>query len=95
MTTELVAQEQSRAEVKTYPVDFGPDLLTGISVVSAIAMLTLPGGNTVVCDVLVVTPIVYATVGPLTELGDHLLDVVATLNDAEISTVRLTIPVHY
>jgi hypothetical protein len=95
MTTQLVAQEQARAEVKTYPLDFSPDLLTGVTVVSTTATLTAPDGSITTPTVVPATPFAYVTVGPLTQIGNYLLDVLATLSDSEISAIRLVIPVHY
>jgi len=94
-TFKLSNVEQSTAEVRTWVVDFTDDLLTGITVVSGTAVHTPPSGTASTPVIAVSSPRVNATLGPLSVKGMHYLEVRATLSNAEISSVTISIPVGY
>lgn len=97
MATEIKTNPQSRAEIRTHFVDFARDLPDGVTVASATATHTPPSGDAFIPDAPDVTAPggVSVTLGPLTVLGLHYLDILAVLSDGEKSSIRLLIPVIY
>jgi hypothetical protein len=95
MATDIIADPQSKVEIRTHYCDFALDLPTNVTIVSAIATHTPPSGLAVVPTVVVQSPMVLVTLGPLTVLGEHLLSVLATLSDAEKTEIRLHLPVNW
>ena len=96
MATFLQANvEQSKPEIRTWVIDYTDDLLTGVTVSAGTAIHTPPSGTagTPVC--VVSSPYINATIGPLSAVGMHYLEVRATLSDGEISSVTISIPVGY
>ena len=86
-----VTQPQFRNEIRVYPVDFTDDLLTGITVTSAIVTHTPPSGSGSVAGTATASPIVNVTFGTVAVVGTHYLDTLATLSDGEKSAVRLIV----
>ncbi len=94
-TFKLASIEQSTAEKRTWVVDFTDDLLTGVTVASGTAIHTPPSGTAGTPTLVVSTPKINATLGPLSVTGMHYLEVRATLSDGEIASVMISIPVGY
>lgn len=87
--------EQSTAEVRTWVIDYTDDLLTGVTVASGTAIHTPPSGSAGTPTVVVSSPKMNVTLGPLTVTGMHYLEARATLSDGEITSVKIAIPVGY
>jgi hypothetical protein len=94
-TFSLASAEQSTPEIRTWVVDFTDDLLTGVTVASGTAVHTPPSGAAGTPTVIVSTPKMNVTLGPLSVKGIHYLEARATLSDGEISSVTISIPVGY
>jgi hypothetical protein len=88
-----VPQPQFRTEVRTYPVDFTDDLLSGVTVSSATITHTPPSGAGLVAGTAVASPIVNVTFGTVAVVGTHRLSVLATCSDSEKLAVDLIIHV--
>ena len=85
---------QSLAEIRQWDIDFGPDLPTGVTVDSATATHTPPSGAASTPTVGTITgDIVPVQLGPLSVVGTHVLSVLATYSNGEISEVQLSIKV--
>jgi hypothetical protein len=91
-------KKQSVNEIRVWDFDFGPDLKTGVTVVSATAIHIPPSGSAA-------TPVVGAIIGDVVPvslsfgssapLGTHLLSCLTTLSDGEKSELRIAIKVIY
>ena len=96
MATLIMMRRQALAEIRTYYVDFTDDLPTGVTVSSAAATHTPPSGSASTPTVGTISGATVPVTLPVqTVTGLHLLDVRATLSNADISAMRLQIPVHY
>lgn len=95
MATIISTDPQSQTEIRAYQVNYGNDLLPTVTVSTATATHTPPSGAPSVPTVVVSSPLVTVTLGPLSVTGNHILDVLATLSDGEKSAVRLLITVPY
>jgi hypothetical protein len=84
---------QSTPEIRTWVVDFTDDLLSGVTIASGTAIHTPPSGTAGTPTVLVSSPRMNVTLGPLSVTGLHYLEARATLSDGEISSVTIAIPV--
>ena len=78
-------------------IDYSLDLVTVVTVLSATATHVPPSGAASVQVVGAIQGgvIVPVLLGPLTVTGIHILDVVATYSNGEISEVRVHITVEY
>lgn len=86
--------KQSTREGLIYPVDFTNALLTGVTVTDATITHTPPSGAAATISKQVTTPIVYVKVPKGLAVGRHVVSVVATTSDADLSPeVRLLITV--
>lgn len=94
-TFKQSATEQSTAEIRTWVVDFTDDLLSGVTVASGTAVHTPPSGSAGTPTVIVSSPVMNVTLGPLAVTGIHYLEARATLSDGEIAVVTISIPVGY
>jgi hypothetical protein len=84
MATHVVTEGQTKAEIRTHFVDFGPDLPAGVTVSSVAATHVPPSGVATVPVVnLALTPIAQLTLGPVGVEGMHRLHCLATLSDGE------------
>jgi hypothetical protein len=88
-----VPEPQFRTEIRVYPFDFTDDLLSGVTVSSAVITHTPPSGSGSVAGTAVSSPLVNATLGTIAVAGTHYLDCLATLSDSEKSAMRLIIHV--
>src|SRR5512146_199732 len=95
MATFSTANIQSTAEIRTYTVDFTNDLPSGGTVAGGTATHTPPSGAATIPVTSVVSPYVYVAVGPLTQLGVHYVDVLATFSNNDKSAVRIPLNVVY
>lgn len=96
MAITIRTPEQSLTEIRTWFVDFVDDLPEGVSVSDGSATHIPPAGGTEVPpSVLVQGSQVWATLGPLVEVGNHQLLVLADYSDGEKSEVKLIIPVSF
>ena len=95
MATEVGPYRQALAETRTHVIDYTADLLSGVTVTSASATHTPPSGSAGTVTVSASSPNVYATLGPLTVTGIHIVDVLAGLSDGETSAVRVLLKVDY
>lgn len=91
MADKIIAgKKQSLAEIRTWDVDFTPDLRGSAVVSSATATHTPPSGSAATPTVgSIVASVVPVTLGPLSVTGTHYLDVLATCDDAEKLAVRI------
>ena len=87
--------QQSTLEIRGWTVDFTDDLPTGVTVSAGSAVHTPPSGAAVTPTYGTSGTTVTATIGPLSVVGIHYLDVVATFSNSEKSVVRVVIPVNY
>ena len=83
------------AEIRTYFCDFTPDLPAAVTVLSATAVHIPPSGTPGTPTVVTATPLVNVTLGPLSMVGHHILDITATLSDTEKSEMRLHLWVNF
>ena len=98
MSTTRGPIAQSTKETLIHTFDFTNDLVTGVSVSTAVATITDPAGASTALasnKITVQSPYVNVKYGPPTKLGDHLLDCVATLSDGQAAHIRLMIGVGY
>lgn len=87
---------QSLAEIRQWDFDFSPDLVTGVTVASATATHIPPSGDASTPALgTIAGNVVPVKLGPLAAKGWHVLKVLATLSDGEISELRLRISVSY
>src|SRR5690349_5080407 len=86
---------QSTNEVKTFTIDFTNDLPTGGTVIAGTATHTPPYGGTLSPSVLVSNPYLYVTLSNPSSVGVNYLDVLATFNDGDKSSVRVPVNVVY
>ena len=87
--------QQSTIEIRGWTVDFTDDLPTGVTVSAGSAVHTPPSGAAVTPTYGTSGTTVTATIGPLSVVGIHYLDVIATFSNSEKSAVRVVIPVNY
>lgn len=95
MTTLSGPVKQSLSEKRTHVFDYTLDLLGGVTLSSATAVLTKPDGTTQSLSGSVNGVLVSVTVGPLAAVGQYYLDCNAVCSDTEILNVRLIIEVGY
>lgn len=95
MATYAQAQTQGTVEVHTYTVDYTNDLPTGGTVTAGTATHIPPSGSASSVSVSVSSPYVYATLPLQTALGTHYIEVTATFNNDDKSSVRIPINVVY
>lgn len=88
-------KKQSKAEIRQWDFSFVNDLVTGVTVSTATAMHVPPSGTATTPSVSVTSPVVSVTLGPVTVIGLHVLDVVATLSNGEKSEAHLNIQVDF
>jgi hypothetical protein len=95
--TFVTEKHQSVDEIRQWDIDFGPDLLDGVTVVSATAEHTPPTDGTEVPPTVgdIAEDIVPVRLGPLVEVGVHILQVLAVFSNGEKSEARLFIAVDY
>ena len=93
MATYLSDGKQTLTEVRTHVFDYTNDLLTGVTVSSAVCTYLSPAGVTGTATVSVTSPYVYATMGTLSASGMYVVSCLATLSDAEKSEIRVTVNV--
>ena len=87
--------QQSTNEIRGWTVDFTDDLPTGVTVSSGSAIHTPPSGSAGSLTYGTTTTTLTATLGPVSVVGVHYLDVIATFSNSEKSAVRVVIPVNY
>ena len=86
----VAAKQQSLSEIRIWDIDFSDDLKTGVTVSSATAIHLPPRGSAATPTVgVIASNVVPVTLGPLSVIGVHHLEVVATLSDSEKSIVRI------
>jgi hypothetical protein len=95
MATFANSLQQSTNEIKTYTIDYTLDLPAAGTVIAGTATHTPPSGGTLTPTVQVSNPYVYATLPAPSVTGVHYLDVLATFNDGQTSSVRVPINVVY
>jgi hypothetical protein len=96
MSTVRGPVAQSLNEERVHVFDYVDDLLEDVTIESATGTLHTPAGDTETMETPTVSsPFVYITVGPLTEVGQYVLDCDATCSDDEVLNVRLLINVAY
>lgn len=85
------------AEIHSFVVDYSADLLTGVTIESGTALHIPPSGTAadVTADFGTGETSGTVTIGPLSVIGVHYLDVIATLSDAETSAFRIAFAVNY
>jgi hypothetical protein len=90
-------KKQSLAEIRQWDVDFTYDLPTGVTVLSATATHIPPSGapSNPVVGTIFSGAFVPVTLGPLSVLGIHILDVIATFSNTNTSEVKLHITVEF
>ena len=86
---------QSVDEIRTHTIDYTLDLPTGGTVVSAQGPHIPPSGAAGTVTIAVSGPYVYATLGPLSVVGQHYVSIIATFSDGQKSEVRLALNVFY
>lgn len=87
--------QQATNEVHTYTIDYTDDLPSGGTVTAGTATHTPPSGAASAISVTVSSPYLYATVPALAVTGLHYIDVLATFNDSDKSSVRIPVFVVY
>lgn len=87
--------QQATNEIRQWTVDYTNDLPTGATVSSASATHIPPSGSAATGTVSVVSPYVYVTIGTLTVVGVHYIDVLATYSNGEKSSQRIAFAVNY
>ncbi len=93
---DLFYARQARSEVVTWEFDYGPRMRAGENVVSAIATVIPPSGTAPVPVVGGISNnIVPVTVGPLSLVGKHFLDVLATTSLGDQVLARLELAVEF
>lgn len=95
MATYRKVNPQSKAEIRTYYIDFANDLPTGVTVTTATATHTPPSGTPLTPTVAVVGSIVAVTLAQLSVTGVHKLSVVANLSNGDKSDYLIDIPVDW
>lgn len=96
MATEHTTAPQSLAEIRSWPVSFEDDLLTGVTVTGVTVRHEPPEGPVSPTSILfVASPNATITLGPLSVIGLHKLHIFGALSDGEISEILLKIPVNY
>lgn len=95
MATFATGQQQSTNEIKTYTVDFTLDLPDGGTVTAGTATHVPPSGSALTVSVSVSSPYVYATLPAPSIVGVHYLDILATFNTGDKSSVRVPVNVVY
>lgn len=95
MATFSSDQQQQTNEIHTYTVDFTNDLPSGGTVTAGTATHTPPSGNATALTTSVTSPYVYVTVPVLSVTGLHYVDVLATFNNSDKSSVRIPINIVY
>lgn len=97
MATYVVAPiGQSLGEIRQWDFDFNADLETGATIVTPSAVHTPPSGSA--ATPVLGTPsagIVPVQLGPLSVVGQHLLDCFAVCSDGEKLQIRLSFVVNY
>lgn len=92
----IVDKKQSKAEIRQWDFDFSSDLPSGVTVSSATATHIPPSGEASTPTVGDISDgVVPVKLGPLTVTGFHLLSVLATYSNAEISEIRIRISVEF
>jgi len=94
---EFYGTDQSTTEIRTHYIDFTDDMPAGVTVSSATATLTAyPSGGTATLSVgVIASNVVPVTVTSPTVAGQYVIDVLATLSDAEKSAARLIVQVFW
>jgi hypothetical protein len=92
--SESVVQQSTR-EIRRWTADFTDDLPTGGSITAGTAFHTPPSGTAGSVTVTYTNTTVTATLGPLSVVGIHYLDIQATYSNNEKSEVRIDFPVNY
>lgn len=87
--------QQSTREIRRWTADFTDDLPTGGSITAGTAIHTPPSGTASTPTVTTDATTVTATLGPLSVVGIHYLDIQATYSNAELSEVRVEFTVNY
>jgi uncharacterized membrane protein len=95
MSIEITTTPQAQTEIKKYVISFEGDLLTAVTVASATVTHIPPQGASTTPTVEVTTPIAVVTFGPVTSLGRHIVDVLATYSNGEKSAARLNVDVTF
>jgi hypothetical protein len=93
MATYLSDGKQTLGEVRTHVFDYTDDLLTGVTVSTAVCTYLSPASVTGTATVSITSPYVYATMGTLSASGMYVVSCLATLSDAEKSEIRVTVNV--
>ena len=89
MSTYLELGTQAKAEKRTWYFSFVDDLPTGVSVSSATATHYPPSGSASTPTVGTITAnVVPVTLDTPDVVGDHYLDCLATLSNADTSLIR-------
>jgi hypothetical protein len=92
--SESVVQQSTR-EIRRWTADFTDDLPTGGSITAGTAFHTPPSGTAGSVTVTYTNTTVTATLGPLSVVGIHYLDIQATCSNNEKSEVRIEFTVNY
>jgi hypothetical protein len=94
---EIYGTDQSTGEIRTHFVDFSNDLPAGVTVSSGTAaLISYPSGGTATLSTgVIASNVVPVTVTSPTTAGQYIIDVTATLSDAEKSVVRLIVQVYW
>jgi len=96
MSTVRGPVAQSLNEERVHVFDYVDDMLAGVTIESAIGTLQSPDGNVATTATPTVSsPYAYVLVGPLTAIGQYILDCDATCSNGEVLNVRLLINVEY
>jgi hypothetical protein len=91
-----VKKASSTAEIRTWDVDFTPDMRTGVTVSSATAIHTPPSGSASAVTVGTISSnIVPVQIGTQSVTGTHRIEIRATLSDAQVSTALIEFQVIY
>jgi hypothetical protein len=92
--TEAVVQQSTR-EIRAWTADFTDDLPTGGSITAGTAIHTPPSGSAATVTSTFTNTTVTSTLGPLSVVGIHYLDIQATYSNNEKSEVRIEFTVNY
>lgn len=94
---EIYGTDQSTTETRTHYIDFSNDMPSGVTVSDATATLSVyPTGGTATLTVgVIASNIVPVKVTTPTIAGKYIVDVLATLSDAQTSAARLIIQVFW
>lgn len=94
--TKVVQVLMAATEVKIFPVDFSPSFLDGETLSSASAVHTPPGSSVpLVPGVQVSGNIAQVTVGPLADVGVHLVDVHGVGSEGSEPEIRIQVKVNW